>query len=174
MVWSLTPYGLGRNGCWTYRGSKLPRALPLVFRYATPQNDCRRPPHSFLKIGRLFSLFSCPSLPRLRLLILLLLLMSSNVHLNPGPIFPGFACAGNVTWRGKSVQCCTCSKWVHLRCSQLFLSKFRTLDSSHTWSCPRCVPTRNTVTLSSPDTYTSTVQSSPSSPNAALQLHSRL
>ena len=37
VVWSLTPYGLGRNGCWTYRGSKLPRALPLVFRYATPR-----------------------------------------------------------------------------------------------------------------------------------------
>ena len=114
-------------------------STPFSFSLCYPQNDCRRPPHSFHKIGRLFSLFSCPSLPRLRLLILLLLLMSSNVHLNPGPIFPCFVCAGNVTWRGKSVQCCTCSKWVHLKCSQLFLSKFRTLDSSHTWSCPAVV-----------------------------------
>ena len=47
--------------------------------------------------------------------------MSGNVHPNPGPIFPCSVCAGNVTWRGKSVQCCTCSKWVHLRCSQLSL-----------------------------------------------------
>ena len=45
-------------------------------------------------------------------------------------------CAGNVTWRGKSARCCTCSKLVHLRCSQLSLTKFRTLDSSHSWSFP--------------------------------------
>ena len=72
----------------------------------------------------------------LRLLILLLLLMNGNSHPNPGPCFPCSVCAGNVTWWGKSVQCCTCSKWVHLRCSQLSLSKFRALGSSHSWSCP--------------------------------------
>ena len=95
--------------------------------------------------------------------------MSGNVHPNPGPIFPCSVCAGNVTWRGKSVLCCTCSKWVHLRCSQLFLSKFRALGSSHSWSC---LPCRNTVTLSwdSSDTYTSTVQSGP----PLLMLHSRV
>ena len=100
--------------------------------------------------------------------------MSGNVPPNPGPIFPCSVCAGNVTWRGKSVQSCTCSKWVHLRCSQLSLSKFRTLDSSHTWSYPPCcVPTCNTVTLfsDSSDIYTSTVLSSPSSANAALPPH---
>ena len=75
--------------------------------------------------------FSCP------------ILMSGNVHPNPGPIFPCSVCAGNVTWRGRSVQCCTCSKWVHLRCSQLSLSNFRALGSSHSWSCFSC---RNTVT----------------------------
>ena len=48
-------------------------------------------------------------------------------------------CAGNVTWQGKSVQCCTCSKWVHLRCSQLSLSNFRALDSSHSWIIPPAV-----------------------------------
>ena len=82
-------------------------------------------------------------------------------------------CTGNVTWRGKSVQCCACSKWVHLGCSQLFLSKFRALGSSHTWSCPPC---RNTVTPSSncSDMYTSSVQSGPACANAALSPHSRL
>ena len=66
------------------------------------------------------------------------------------------------------MQCCTCSKWVHLRCSQLSLSKFRTLGSSHSWSCSPC---RNTVTPSSDssDTYTSTVESGP----PLLMLHSR-
>ena len=125
-------------------------------------NDRRRAAHSFFKICRLFSLFlfSCPSLARLHLLIHLLLLMSGNLHPNPGPIFPCYVCARNVTWRGKSVQWCACSKWVHLRCSQISLSKFRALGSSHSWSCPPC---RNTVTPSSDssDMYTSTVQSGP-------------
>ena len=93
--------------------------------------------------------------------------MSGNVYPNPGPIFPCSVCTGNVTWRGKSVQCCTCSKWVHLRCSQLSLSKFRALGSSHSWSSPPC---RNTVTtsLDFSDMYTSTAQSGP----PLLLLHS--
>ena len=167
VVRSPTPFGLGRNGCWPSRGSQLPRALPYIFSLCCPLNDLRRAAHSFFKIGRLFSLFlfSCPSLARL--LIVLLLLMSGNVHPNPGPVFPYSVRAGNVTWRGKSVQCCTCSKWVHRRCSQLSLSKFRTLGLP---LC--CIPTRKTVTPSS-DLYTSTVQSAPSA-NAALPPHPRL
>ena len=72
------------------------------------------------------------------------------------------------------MQCCTCSKWVHLRCSQLSLSNFRALGSSHSWSCPPC---RNIVTSpssESSDTYTSTVESGPPSANAALLPHPRL
>ena len=46
------------------------------------------------------------------------------------------------------MQCCACSRWVHLRCSQPFLSNFRALGSSHSWSCPPC---RNTVTPPSSD-----------------------
>ena len=174
MVRSPAPFGLGRNGCWPSRGSQLPRALPFTFSLCCPLNDRRRAAHSFFKIGRLFSLFlfSCPSLALLRLLILLLLLMSGNVHPNPVPIFPCSVCPGNVTWRGKSVQCCACSKWVHLRYSQLSLSKFRALGSSHSWS-PPC---RNIVTPSSDssDMYTSTVQSGPPSANAALSPHPHL
>ena len=113
VVRSPIPYGLGRNGCWPSRGSQLPRALPFVFSLCCPLNDRGRAAQSFFRIGCLFSLF-CPSLARLRLLNFLLLLMSGNVHPNPGPIFSCSVCAGNVTWRDKSVQCCTCSKWVHL------------------------------------------------------------
>ena len=171
VVRSPTPFGLGRNGCWTSRGSQLPRALPFIFSLCCPLNDCRRAAHSIYKIGRLFSLFlfSCPTLARLRLLILRLLLMSGNVHPNPGLVFPCSVCAGNVTWRGKSVQCCTCSKWVHPKCTQLFLSKFRALGSSHSWNC---FPCRNTVTPSvdSSDTYTYTVESGA----PLLMLHSRV
>ena len=69
------------------------------------------------------------------------------------------------------MQCCTCSKWVHLsaNCSP---SKFRTLGSSHTWSCD---PTCHTVTSSSDSSglYTSTVESDPHSPNALLPPHPR-
>ena len=123
---SPTPFGLGRNGCRPSRGSQLPRTLPFIFLLCCLLNDRRRAAHSIYKIGRLFSLFlfSCPTLALLCLLILLLLLMSGNVHPNPGLIFPCSVCAGNVPWRGKSAQCCTCSKWVHLRSSQLFLAKF--------------------------------------------------
>ena len=118
-------------------GPSYPGHSPFIFLLCCPLNDRRRAAHSIFKIGRLFSLFllSCLTLALLRLLILLLL-MSGNVHPNPGPIFPCSVCAGNVTWRGKSVQCCACSKWVHLRCSQLSLSNFRALGSSHSWSCP--------------------------------------
>ena len=76
--------------------------------------------------------------------------MSGNVHLNPGPIFSCSVCTRNVTWWSKSEKCCTCFKWVHLRCSQLSLSKFRTLGSPNSWSCPpSSVPSHNTVTSSS-------------------------
>ena len=104
------------------------------------------------------------SLASLRLLILLLLFISGNIYPNPGLIFPCSVCAGNVTWRGRSVQCCTCSKWVQFRCSLLSHSKFRTLGSSHSWTFPLCcVPTCNTVISSSDSSglYTSTDQSGP-------------
>ena len=152
------------------------QALPYIFTLCCPLNDHRRAAHSINKFGRLSSLFllSCPTLALLRLLILLLLLMSGNVHPNPGPIFPCSVCAGNVTWRGKSVLCCTCSKWIHLRCSQLSLSKFRALGSSHSWSCPPCCNTVTPPSSDSSDTYTSTVQSGPPSTDAALSCHPRL
>ena len=94
VVRSPTPFGLGQNGCWFPEGPSYPGYSPS-FLLCNPLNDCRRTAHSFLKIGRLFSLFSCPSLARLRLL--LFLLMSGNVHPNPGSIFPYFVCAANVT-----------------------------------------------------------------------------
>ena len=100
-----------------------------------PLNDRRRAARSLFKVG-LSSLFSCLSLSRL--LIFLHLLMSGNVHPNPYAVFPCSVCAGNVTWRGRSVQCCTCSNLVHLKCSLLSFSRFRTLGSSHSRSCPPC------------------------------------
>ena len=118
------------------KGPSYPRHSPLVFCYAAPWTTAEGQHTASLKsVACFLSLFSCLSLARLRLLILLLL-MSGNVHPNPGPFFLCSVCAGNVTWRGKSLQCCTCFKWVHLRCSQLSLSKFRALDSSRSWCCP--------------------------------------
>ena len=106
-----------------------------IFSPCSPLNDRRRVARSLFKIG-LTSLYSCLSLDCL--LILLLLLMSGNVHPNTCSVFPCLVCAGNVTWRGRSVQCCTCSNWVHLECSLLSFSRFRTLGSSHFWSFPPC------------------------------------
>ena len=76
-----------------------------------------------------------------------------------------------------SVQCCTCSKWIHLSCSQVSFSKFRTLGKYYFWiPYPCCVPTRNTVTSSSDSSnlYTSIVQSGHPSANATLPPHPRL
>ena len=59
------------------------------------------------------------------------------------------------------MRCCTCSKWVHLKCSLLFISRFKILGSSHSWSChPCCVPafsgdlTSNNTGLPSLNTFT--------------------
>ena len=106
--------------------------VQIIFSPSYPLNNRRRAAHSFFKIGHLSSPFSCLFPSRLRLFILFLLLMSGDVHPNPGPIFPCSVCAGNVTWRGRSVQCCTCSKWVHLKCSLLSFSKI--IGISHSWS----------------------------------------
>ena len=108
-----------------------------IFSPCSPLNDRRKVARHFFKTG-LSSLYSCLSLDCL--LILLLLLMTGNVHPNRCSVFPCLVCAGNVIWRGRSVQCCTCSKWVHLkhRYSLLSFSRFRTLGSSHSWSCPPC------------------------------------
>ena len=70
--------------------------------------------------------------------LLILFLMSANVHPNLGHIFPCSVCTRNVTWRGRSVQCCTCSKGIHFRCSLISFSRFKALDSSHSWICFPC------------------------------------
>ena len=91
--------------------------------------------------------------------------MSDNVYPNPCSVFPCLVCAGNVTCGGRTVQCCTCSNWVHLKCSLLSYFRFKTLGSSHSWSFPPSffgdsTPT-STVTFSSDSSslYTSTAQS---------------
>ena len=147
-------------------GPSYPGHSPSFFRYAAPGTTAEGQHTASSKSVACFHFYF--SLVHLHLLILFLLLMSVNVHHNPGPIFPCSEFATNVTWRSRSIQCCTCSKWVHLSCSQLSLSKFRTLGSSHFWSSSPC---RNTVTPSSnfSDMYTFTVQSSP----PLLMLHSR-
>ena len=135
-----------------------------IFSPSSPLNDRRRVARSFFKIG-LSSLYSCCFLDCL--LILFLLLMGGNVHPNPCTIFPCLVCAGKVTWRGRSVQCCTCSNWVHLKCSLLSFSRFRTLGSSHSWSCIPAVfgdstPTSSMTSSSdSSSWYASTAQSGP-------------
>ena len=104
--------------------------------------------------------------------------MSGKVDPNPGHVFPCSVCAGNVTWRDRSVQCCTCSRWVHLKSSLLSFSRFKTLGTCYSCSCPPCcvpacsgnpTPT-STVSSSSYSSswYTSTAQSGPLSANAAL------
>ena len=88
-------------------------------------------------------------------------------------------CTGNVTWRGRPVQCCTCSYRVLLKCSLLSFSRVITLGSSHSWSCPSCFisaffgdPTTTSTVTSSSDSsswYISTAQSGPTVPLLLMQ-----
>ena len=188
MVRSPTLFELGRNSYWPPRGLQLPPCTPLtqtIFLLCYTMNKRRKIPRSLFEIGRLLFLFSCFFLARL--LILLLFLLSRNVYSNPGTIFSCLVFAGNVTWRGRLVQCCTCSKYFYLRCSVLFFSRFKTLGSSHCWSCSSCCvpassknPTPTNTSTSSSDfssLYISTVlflaHLVPSA-NAVLPPHPRL
>ena len=110
-TWWCSPRPVWVGSKWLLAFPRVPvtPGTPLtqnIFSPCSPLNDRRRVSRSLFKIG-LSSLYFCPSLDCL--LILLLLLMSGKVHLNPCPVFPCSVCAGNVTWRGRSVQCCTCS-----------------------------------------------------------------
>ena len=112
---------------WLLAFPRVPSTMgtPLTqtnFSPCCPLNDSRREAHSLSEIGRQFSLFFCLSLTRF---LIVLLLMSGNVHPNPGPVFSWSVCTTNVTWRGRSLQWCTCSKWVHLKCSLFYIYNTR-------------------------------------------------
>ena len=97
-------------------GPSYPGHSPSFFGYAAPERPQNVSTQLLQNRSPVFTFsFLLPSLALL-LLLILLLLMSGNVYTNPGPISPCSVCARNVTWRSKSVKCCTSSKWVHLRC----------------------------------------------------------
>ena len=133
VVRSPTPFGLGQNGCWTSRGSQLPRALLFIFSLCCSLNDCRRAAHSFLKIGRLFSLslFSCPSsCPH-----------SSSLDerqrsSQPWPHLPLLCVRWKCDLAGQVSAMLHLLPHGSIQGVHNFSSKFRTLDSSHSWSWP--------------------------------------
>ena len=128
------PCWIAQNGCSPFRKSQLPRIFLTFYRFFSPcchLNDHRKPPVS--KIGR-------PSLLPLAL-ILIFFIRKSNIHPAPGPVFPCSVCARNAMRRGSLVQCCTCSRWVHLGCSLISSYKFNALGSFYSLSCPCCVST---------------------------------
>ena len=81
LVLSSNPFGVVLSGCWSFRGSQLPRALPhpIIFLLCCPLNDRRRAILNLFKIGRLSLLFSCLRLFHILILILLLFLMSGTI-----------------------------------------------------------------------------------------------
>ena len=54
--------------------------------------------------------------------------MDGNIHPNLGSLFPCSVCIGNVTWWGRSVQCCTYYKSNHLSYSLLQVQCYRQLS----------------------------------------------
>ena len=84
VVRSPTPFGLGQNGCWPFRGSQLPRAFPSYkLFFCRDTHDGRRAASGLSKNGRLF--FCSHAFTHL-----LILLMSGDVHptLAPCSSFP--------------------------------------------------------------------------------------
>ena len=61
--------------------------------------------------------------------------MSGSVHRNHGFLFTCSLCVGNVPWKCKSVQCCTCYNGA-FKLHFVSSSEFNSLSSSHSWSCP--------------------------------------
>ena len=125
----------------------------------------------FIESEDCFFFFSLASLSLTRNLILLLI--SGKVLPNHGSVFPFLLRAGNVTCWYRLAQYCPCSKRVYLRCSLLSLSRFNTLCSFHSPSCPPCCISaflgsstfqQCNFFFRTPCTYTSTVQSYPSDP----------
>ena len=96
---------------------------PNMFSWYYTLNDRRRTASTLSKIGIPFFLPLPSCLFLSCFLILLILLMRGKVYPNPGPIFFFFVYVVDVTWRGWSVQCCTCSKLVYLRCTFISSSK---------------------------------------------------
>ena len=108
------PYPVWFGSKWLLAFPRVPvtPGTPLtqtVFLPCCPLNGWRRAVRSFFKMVACLFL-SCLFLARLRLFILLLLLMNGSIHPKPGRVLLCSACAGNVTWRGRSVKCCTCFK----------------------------------------------------------------
>ena len=97
---------------WLLVSPKVPDTMavpePNIFCSFAPRMNTQQ--HTLSKIGRMPLLFSC---------LILLLLMSCGFHPNSGAVFPFSVCAGSVTRSSRSVQCCTCSNWVHFRCTFL-------------------------------------------------------
>ena len=92
--------------------------------------------------------------PFQRLLILALLLISGNAHPNPGHVRnisrPRYPCS---ICHLDSLQCTTCLKWVHFRCSSLTRADFRTICATGTavgWRRPACCPQSQTGPLLRP------------------------
>ena len=108
--------------CWPSRGFQLPWAL-TIFNHFFAVLPSKRPQKGITQSPQHWSPISSLFLPLARISILIL--MSRNIYLNPGPMFPCLVCVGNVIWRGRSMQCCTCSKRILLRCS---LSSFKFND----------------------------------------------
>ena len=84
-----------------------------------------------------------PTIPRFKrsLLTCSLLLSAPYVQPNPGPTtqYPCPVCTRNVTSRGVSYLCHSCSGWVHSKCSDL--KDARQYKRTKDWACKTCSST---------------------------------
>merc|ERR1712121_75078 len=108
---------------------------------ATPPKKRRGRPRKCRSLG---SLSSTPDLEKL-------LKPSKKLPKRKKIIYPCAICNDNVPFGIYSVQCCTCSLWVHLRCSGLKSVK----EHDEDYSCSKC----NNTNENTRDTIQQTLQS---------------
>ena len=173
--------GEGRNGFSIPRGSH-PAVLPwttlfLIFYPCCPMrghiwtaflNPIDRPPtsSSFFRTTLLSPSFHPKSLhysSHPPLILIFMLLISGDIHPNPGPKHPCSVCSRRVTWGNRSVQRTNCSLWVHLSCSGLSPADFRKISPGHSWTCPMCPSSSQSLpSLSHPNPVSLSFSVSPS------------
>ena len=117
VVRSPTPFRLGRNECWPSGGYQIPHTNHF-FAVLPSKQPQKRSTQSLSNRSTVFS----PLLPLSCPYFHSFFLISGNVYPNPDPIFSCSVIAENVAWRGRSMQCCTCSKWVRLGVHHSFSS----------------------------------------------------
>ena len=73
---------------------------------------------------------------------------NKNTLTNPKLKFPCGVCFKNVNYNNPSIQCTSCSHWIHIKCTDITIEKYNEmiernilnpdLVENEPWICPKC------------------------------------